>query len=273
MKPQIKNETFERKKRIEENLKKIKHKIVVFSGKGGVGKTSFAVNLAYSFSKLGYKTGILDGDITGPNVPKMVGLNHPLEVTEDKRILPAEINGVQVVSLATILPPDAPVIWRGPLRSVALEQFLGDVLWGELDIMVADLPPGTGDEILTLIQTMKPEIAIIVSTPQRVAILDSSRAVNMAKTMNIKNILIVENMSYLVCPHCGKEIDLFGKGTIEIESTRLGVEFLGSIPFDPDMRFLSDQGKPIVIEKENAEVTRIYNLMAKRLLKVMGEEK
>ena len=269
MKPKLQNEAFERKKRIEENLKKIKHKIVIFSGKGGVGKTTFAVNFAYTLSKKGYKIGILDGDITGPNVPKMVGLNSPLEVTEDKRIMPANINGVFVVSLATILPPDAPVIWKGPLRSVALEQFLGDVVWKELDILVADLPPGTGDEVLTLVQTMKPDAAIIVSTPQKVARLDSSRAVNMAKTMQIKYIFLVENMSYLVCSHCGKEIDLFGKGTIETEAVRLGVNYLGSIPFDSEMRVLLDEGKSIINEKENAEITRIYRDISDKVIKTI----
>jgi len=171
-------------KKITENIHQIKHRIVVFSGKGGVVKTTVSVNLAYGLHINGNKTGILDADVTGPNVPKMIGAHEKLHVEGDE-IIPQESNGVKFVSMANMLSPDQAVIWRGPMRSKLLNQFLGDVKWGNLDYLVADLPPGTGDEILTMTQKMEPEMAIIVTTPQEVSLIDSARAISMAKQMNI----------------------------------------------------------------------------------------
>lgn len=253
--------TDEQKKQIEiqnkviaNNIHKIKHRIVVFSGKGGVGKTTVSVNIAYGLQVRGNKTGILDADITGPNVPKMLGLSGELFI-ENKRVIPREINSVKVVSIANIIPPDQPVIWRGPLRSKLLFQFLGDVEWGHLDYLVADLPPGTGDEIITMTQKMEPDLAIIVTTPQEVSLVDSRRAVNMAKQMKIPKIGVIENMSGLICPECGYRIDLFGSGGGKKQAEEMNVLYLGMLPIDIEARKMADEGKPIILENKDAGIS------------------
>jgi len=240
--------------KITDKIKHIKHRIVVFSGKGGVGKTTVSVNLAYGLHLHGNKTGILDADVTGPNVPKMIGIRDKLHVVENK-IIPQECNGVKVVSMANLLLPDQAVIWRGPMRSKLLNQFLGDVEWGNLDYLVADLPPGTGDEILTIAQNMKPDMAIIVTTPQEVSLIDSARAISMAKTMKIPRIAIIENMSGLICPECGHRIELFGidGGKKQAEETK--ITFLGAIPINLEMRKLADEGKPVILENKEADIS------------------
>ncbi|MFC2083081.1 Mrp/NBP35 family ATP-binding protein [Candidatus Bipolaricaulota bacterium] len=229
----------------------VSNRIVVFSGKGGVGKTTVAVNLAYLFAQRAMRVGLLDADITGPNVPQMTGIDEPPRY-EDKLLIPHESEGVKVVSLASMLPPDAPVIWRGPLRAKALEQLLDETNWGDLDVLVIDLPPGTGDEVLTIAQKASPQLAIVVTTPQEVALLDARRAINFAKKLNIPAIGLVENMSGLVCPHCGGEIELFGIGGGKREATRQSVEFLGAIPIDPAVRRAGDTGNPVVIAHASA---------------------
>ncbi|MBT8378171.1 MAG: Mrp/NBP35 family ATP-binding protein, partial [Ignavibacteria bacterium] len=210
--------TEEQKKQIEiENgkinraLNNIENRIVVFSGKGGVGKTTVSINLACGLILKGHTAGILDADVTGPNVPKMLGVSEQL-TTSDNRIIPQKKNGVEVVSLASMVPEEQAIIWRGPLRSKLLNQFIGDVEWGNLDFLIADLPPGTGDEVITMTTKLKPDMAIIVTTPQEVSLIDSKRAIAMAKKMEILNIGLVENMSGLFCPNCGCNIELFGKG-------------------------------------------------------------
>ena len=241
-------------KKIADNLQHIKHRIVVFSGKGGVGKTTVSVNLAYGLHLHGNKTGILDADVTGPNVPKMIGIRDKLQVLENT-IIPQECNGVKVVSMANLMSPDQAVIWRGPMRSKLLNQFLGDVEWGNLDYLVADLPPGTGDEILTITQNMKPDMAIIVTTPQEVSLIDSARAISMAKKMNIPKITLIENMSGLICPKCGHRIELFGIGGGKRQAEETNITFLGAIPINLEARKLADEGKPIVIENEKADIS------------------
>ena len=255
----------DQQRRIKEVLEGIKHRVVVFSGKGGVGKTTVAVNLAYALAKHGKRVGLLDADITGPNVPKMIGLHEVPSVAND-RMVPPEKDGIKVISLATLIPPDAPVIWRGPIRSKALDQFLGEVAWGELDYLVADLPPGTGDEVLTMAQRMEPQLAVIVTTPQELALLDSRRAINMAKKMGIPKIGVVENMSGLRCPHCGHEIDLFGSGGGERAARELNVHFLGKIPIDLKAREDADAGRPIVLEDEEAGISRALLRVAERVI-------
>jgi len=241
-------------KKITDNLQHIKHRIVVFSGKGGVGKTTVSVNLAYGLHLHGNKTGILDADVTGPNVPKMIGIQDKLHISE-KSIIPQESRGVKVVSMANLLPSDQAVIWRGPLRSKMLNQFLGDVEWGNLDYLIADLPPGTGDEILTMAQNMKPDMAIIVTTPQEVSLIDSARAISLAKKMNIPKITLIENMSGLICPKCGHLIELFGIGGGKNQAEEMNIAFLGAIPINLEARKLADEGKPIVIENEKADIS------------------
>ena len=241
-------------KKIADIIQHIKHRIVVFSGKGGVGKTTVSVNLAYGLHLHGYKTGILDADVTGPNVPKMTGIQGELHIDGNK-FIPQESHGVKVVSMANLLSPDQAVIWRGPLRSKMINQFLGDVEWGNLDYLIADLPPGTGDEILTITQKMSPDMAIIVTTPQEVSLIDSARAISMAKKMNIPRIAIIENMSGLICPECGHRIELFGIGGGKRQAEETKITFLGAIPINLEMRKLADEGKPIIIEHTEADIS------------------
>jgi len=243
-----------RDKRIAENIEKIKHRILVFSGKGGVGKTTVSVNLAHGLHSCGYKTGILDADITGPNVPKMTGITGNVHSDEGKAITQIS-NGVKVISMANLLPPDEAVIWRGPMRSKMLYEFLGSVEWGNMDYLIADLPPGTGDEVLTIVQSMKPDMAIIVTTPQEVSLIDSARAVNMAKKMNIPQIALIENMSGLICPECGHRIELFGSGGGLKQAKEMNIDFLGTIPINLEARELADKGKPVVIENKKADIS------------------
>jgi len=261
----------EQERRIKDNLAKIKRKIVVFSGKGGVGKTTIAVNLAYALARSGNQVGLLDADITGPNVPQMVGLHELPLATEGDRIVPPEKDGIKVVSLATLIPPDSPVIWRGPLRSKALDQFLGDVIWGELDYLVADLPPGTGDEVLTMAQRMEPQVAVVVTTPQELSLIDGRRAINMAKKMGIAKIGVVENMSGLRCPECGHEINLFGSGGGERAARELGVHFLGKVPIDLRAREGADEGRPILLEDEGAEISLSLLQVAEAVVELAEE--
>lgn len=241
-------------KKIAENISHVQHRIVVFSGKGGVGKTMVSVSLAFGLHKYGYRTGILDADITGPNVPKMTGIKGEVQ-TMDGKIIPQESHGVKIISMANMLPPDQAVVWRGPLRSKMINEFLGNVSWGDMDYLIADLPPGTGDESLTITQNMKPDMAIIVTTPQEVSLIDSARAISMAKKMEIPYIALVENMSGLICPKCGYKIDLFGTGGGRRQAKETNIYFLGEIPINIEARKLADEGKPIVIENEKADIS------------------
>jgi ATP-binding protein involved in chromosome partitioning len=262
MNDEEKQKAFEEEaKRISQTVSKIAHRIAVFSGKGGVGKTTVAVNLAYGFQLKGFSTGILDADITGPNVPKMLGVDDNPIVLNDQ-LLPFEKHGVKMISMAGLLKKGQPLIWRGPMCSKVINQFLADVVWEELDYLIADLPPGTGDEILSIAQQMKPDYAVMVTTPQEVSVIDAERAINMAKELKIPVIGVVENMSGFVCPHCGKEIDLFGKGGGKKLAQEMNVNFLGSIPMDIDARVLGDKGKPIVLEKPDSEVTNAFKSIA-----------
>ncbi len=258
----------EEEQRITETISKIKHRIAVFSGKGGVGKTTVSVNLAYALQSEGFSTGILDADITGPNVAKMFGVDSEAIILES-RIIPFEKYGVKMISIASLIGSGQPVIWRGPLRSKIINQFLADVEWGELDYMIADLPPGTGDEILTICQQMKPDFAVIVTTPQEVSLIDAERAVNMAKQIKIPGIGVVENMAGFTCPYCEKEIELFGKGGGKKLAETLNVSFLGSIPVDIEARVLSDEGRPVVLEKKNSEIAYAFKNISDLILELV----
>ena len=247
----------EEEKRIKENVSKINHRIAVFSGKGGVGKTTLSVNLAYGLQLEGFSTGILDADITGPNVAKMLGINSEL-IMLDSKMIPFEKYGVKMISIDSLIPSGQPVIWRGPMRSKIINQFLADVEWGELDYLIADLPPGTGDKILTIAQQMKPNFAIVVTTPQEVSVIDAERAINMAKKLEIPIIGVVENMAGFVCPHCSAVFELFGSGGGKSLAAKYNIPFLGSIPLDIDARIFADNGKSIILEKPNCEVTNVF---------------
>ncbi len=263
------NRRVEREKRIKEKMELIKHKIAVMSGKGGVGKTTVAVNLAVALAEEGFNVGLLDVDVHGPNVARMLGVEDVLNA-EDDEIIPFELAGnLKVVSLAMILQEGVPVIWRGPLKHTALQQFLGDTRWGELDFLVFDLPPGTGDEALSLFQLVKMDGAVVVTTPQEVAIDDVRRTINFVLRMKQKVLGLVENMSYLVCPKCGEKIELFGRGGAERLSEEFKVPILSRVPFDPKIPQLSDVGKPVVSYYRNSDVERSFRELIKNILEML----
>jgi ATP-binding protein involved in chromosome partitioning len=257
-------------RRIEEAMGRIGNRVVVFSGKGGVGKTTVAVNLAFALAGMGLRVGLLDADITGPNVPQMVGVAGGLRA-DGESLVPHEKEGVKVVSLASIIEDGTPVIWRGPMRSKVIEQFLGETQWGELDYLIADLPPGTGDEVMTIAQRTSPQAAVVVTTPQEVALADVRRAVNMAKKIGIPRIGIVENMAGLVCPHCGGEIDLFGSGGGEREAQDMAVPFLGRVPVDVATRVAGDTGRPVMLEEPDSAVARAFSGIAATFASILAE--
>ena len=254
----------EQDRRIGENLGKIRNRLAVFSGKGGVGKTTVAVNLSYALLKRGHRVGLLDADITGPNVPQMLGLQ-AAPLSDGKRIIPMEKEGLKVISIGPMVPQGRAVIWRGPLRSNALAQFLADVRWGELDFLLADLPPGTGDEVLTTAQKMLPQMAVVVTTPQDVALLDARRAVDMAQKLRLPHIGVVENMAGLRCPQCGYQIDLFGSGGGGKMAQELGVQFLGRIPIEVGVRKAGDSGRPSVLSDGGGEMAQAFTQIAENI--------
>lgn len=261
----------EQDQRIEENINNIKYRVVVFSGKGGVGKSTVAVNLAYSLLKEKMKVGLLDADITGPNIPQMVGLSGMPEVMDEHQILPQIKEELRVISIAPMIPNDQPVIWRGPLRSGTISQFLADVVWDELDVLVTDLPPGTGDEVLTVSQKMHPQLAIVVTTPQEVSLLDCRRAVNMAKKLNIPKIAVVENMSGFICPHCGEAIDFFGTGGGEKMAADMEVNFLGRVPMEKSSRECGDNGTPVVLKYPESETTKSFQAISRNVIELLKQ--
>jgi ATP-binding protein involved in chromosome partitioning len=226
--------------------------IAVGSGKGGVGKTTLAVNLAVAMATLGHKVGLLDADVYGPNVPLMLGTNAQPKAVSNDRIEPILAFGLKVISVGFLNPGDKPIIWRGPMLHQIIRQFLGSVAWGELDYLVIDLPPGTGDVALSLIQTVPLTGAVVVSTPSDVSLQDGRKAIEMFRQMKVDLVGVVENMSYFVCPHCNHEIDIFSRGGAERTAQQFGVPFLGSIQLDPELRKAGDTGKPAVLEGENS---------------------
>ena len=226
--------------------------VAVGSGKGGVGKTTLAVNLALALAKLGHKTGLLDADVYGPNVPLMLGTNAQPRVIGENRIEPLTVHGLKTISVGLLNPGDKPLIWRGPMLHSIIRQFLGQVEWGRLDYLIVDLPPGTGDVALSLIQTVPLTASIVVSTPSDVSLQDARKAIEMFRQMKVDIAGIVENMSYFVCPHCNHEIDIFSRGGAERTARQFGVDFLGSIQLDPEIRRGGDEGKPAILEGENA---------------------
>ncbi|MCK4463658.1 MAG: Mrp/NBP35 family ATP-binding protein [Candidatus Omnitrophica bacterium] len=263
-----KTQELEQEKRLKDNLAKIKNKLIIISGKGGVGKTTVAVNLAYGLANKGKKVGILDVDIHGPNIAKMLGIEGKRLTGSESGIEPIEVlPGLKAVSIALLLEnKDQPVIWRGPLKMITIKQFLADVNWGELDYLIVDSPPGTGDEPLSVCQLI-PDIngAIVVTTPQDVAILDSRKSVLFAKELKVPLIGIIENMSGFICPHCKKEIDLFGIGGGEKSAQDLNVPFLGRIPIEPEIVKLSDSGQPFVHFKKETQTAKIMDEIINRI--------
>src|SRR5438128_11672128 len=242
----------------------VKNVIAVGAVKGGVGKTTVAVNLALALAKCGGRVGILDGDIYGPNVPIMLGLTSTQLMTDGKQIVPAEKHGVQVVSMGFLTSDDAPVIWRGPMLHGAIQQFFRDVAWRDLDYLIVDMPPGTGDVALSLSQTVPVVGSIVVTTPQRVSLADTLRAVRMYQKLNITPIGLVENMSYYACPHCHHEADIFVHGGGEKLAEQLEIPFLGRLPVYQPIREGSDSGVPIVVSEPGSSAGRAFTLVAER---------
>jgi ATP-binding protein involved in chromosome partitioning len=243
----------------------VKNIIAVGAGKGGVGKTTVAVNLAIALAKAGGKVGMIDADIYGPNVPIMLGLNKTQVTTDGQKILPAEKFGLQVISMGFLTAEDAPIIWRGPMLHGALQQFFREVRWVDLDYLVIDMPPGTGDVALTLSQTVPVAGAVVVTTPQLVSLADSRRAVAMYKKLNIPPIGILENMSHFVCPNCEHESDIFGHGGGERMAEDLGVPFIGRIPIYQPIREGGDSGVPLLIGDPGSPAARAFVSAAERL--------
>ena len=241
----------------------VKNIIAVGAGKGGVGKTTVAVNVAVALARYGSRVGLIDGDVYGPNVPIMLGIEAQLE-SEGKRIVPAEKYGLKVVSMGFLTSAGAPIIWRGPMLHGVVRQFFQDVRWGELDYLVIDMPPGTGDVALSLSQTVPVSGAIVVTTPQTVSLADSRRAVAMYKKLDIPNLGIVENMSHYVCPSCDHESDIFGKGGGERVAVELDVPFLGQIPIYEPIRVGSDIGTPLVLSEPDSPVSKAFLHVAER---------
>ncbi|HBR17797.1 MAG: hypothetical protein A3G39_10580 [Deltaproteobacteria bacterium RIFCSPLOWO2_12_FULL_43_16] len=242
----------------KEPIPKVKNTIAVASGKGGVGKSTVAVNLALALAKSGAKVGLLDTDIYGPSIPMMMGIHKQLQATADEKILPISNYGVKLMSVGFMLDEETPLIWRGPMVMQIVKQFLTGVAWGDLDYLVIDLPPGTGDAQLTLVQTIPLTGAIVVTTPQDVALIDARRAIKMFHEVKVPILGIVENMSFFQCPHCGEKTEIFSHGGGEKTSQRYNVPLLGKIPIDPHIREGGDSGKPIVVAEPSSPQTEAF---------------
>jgi len=241
----------------------VKNLVAVASGKGGVGKTTVAVNLALALAKLRHKVGLLDADVYGPNVPIMLGSTAEPMATPQQRIIPVEAQGIKMISMGLLNPGDKPVIWRGPMLHSVITQFLRSVEWGQLDYLVIDLPPGTGDVQLTLIQTVAVTGAVVVTTPSTVALADVRKAIEMFRQVNVEVLGVVENMSTFSCPHCGKPVDIFGHGEGTKTAIAYCVPVLGEIEIDPRIRLGGDTGKPVAAQGENAPAAQSFYRMAK----------
>jgi ATP-binding protein involved in chromosome partitioning len=242
----------------------VKNILAVGAGKGGVGKTTVAVNLAIALAKRGSRVGMIDGDIYGPNVPIMLGMKTEL-ITDGQKIVPAEKYGLQVISMGFLTKDDAPIIWRGPMLHGALQQFFREVRWADLDYLIVDMPPGTGDVALSLSQTVPVAGSVVVTTPQQVSLADSRRAIAMYKKLNIPPLGIIENMSYFACPNCGHEADIFGHGGGERMASELGVPFLGRVPIYQPIREGSDSGVPLLISEPDSPAAQAFMLAAEQM--------
>jgi ATP-binding protein involved in chromosome partitioning len=246
--------------------------IAVASGKGGVGKSTTAVNLALGLQALGLKAGILDADIYGPSMPRLLGIKGKPQMVDSKTLKPMEAYGLQVMSIGFLVEEETPMIWRGPMVMSALRQLLRDVAWGPLDVLVVDMPPGTGDAQLTMAQQVPLAGAVIVSTPQDLALIDARKGLNMFRRVEVPVLGIVENMSYFIAPDTGKRYDIFGHGGAKAEAERLGVPFLGEVPLTMDVREMSDAGTPVVVSNPDGAQATTYRSVAERVLERLQAE-
>ena len=244
----------------------VSHVIAVGSGKGGVGKTTVAVNLAVALSKLGYKVGLVDADIYGPNVPTMLGVTRQPNIVGENMIEPIFSHGVKFISVGLISPGDKPMVMRGPMLHQIIRQFLQQVEWGQLDYLIIDLPPGTGDVVISLVQTVPLTGAVVVSTPSDVALQDARKALEMFHQVKVEVIGIVENMSHFTCPHCQQVIDIFSSGGAERTAAQFGLEFLGSLELDPSIRKGGDSGLPVTLAGPDSEIAKGFYEIAQKVV-------
>jgi len=236
----------------------IRNIVAVGAGKGGVGKSTTSVNLAVALARKGARVGLMDADVYGPNIPQMLGVTEQPEVSEDKKMIPPEAHGVKVISMGMLVPPDQPVIWRGPMLHSAVQQFMRDVAWGELDYLVVDLPPGTGDVALSMAQSVPMAGAVVVTTPQGVSVSDVRKAVAMFRQLNIPVLGVVENMSYFVCGHCNEKTEIFGHGGGRKMAEDMDIPLLGEVPIDTRVRSGGDEGAPIVSAAPEAPAAQAF---------------
>jgi len=257
---------------VKDSLGKIKQKIIVMSGKGGVGKTSTSVNLSIALAKKGYKVGIMDVDLHGPDVPRMLGLTGMLDIGQNRKLTPiAKMENLKAVSIESLtMSKDDAIIWRGPIKFSAIKQFIGDVDWGELDFLIIDCPPGTGDEPLTIAQTIKDAKAIIVTTPQEVSLADVRKSINFCKTVKMQIFGLIENMSGFTCPHCGEKVEIFGAGGGEKTAAATGIRFLGRIPMDPKVVACGDRGESIQEVYEDSPVSQAISAVADQVAELVS---
>jgi ATP-binding protein involved in chromosome partitioning len=248
----------------------VKNLIAIGSGKGGVGKTTVSVNLAIALAKLGHKVGLMDADVYGPNVPLMLGLRATPKAMGE-RIVPLEKHGMRVMSMGFLNPGDKPLIWRGPMLHSVIQQFLRGVEWGDLEFLLIDLPPGTGDVQLSLIQSAPLTGAVVVTTPSDVSLEDARKAINMFEQVRVPILGVIENMSYLVCPHCEERIDVFSTGGGARTADQMNVHFLGALPLDPQVRIGGDSGKPVTLRDADDEHAKGFVQLAKSLLQRVEE--
>ena len=262
--------------KIAKNLERIKYKLIVLSGKGGVGKSTVSTNLAYALSEKGYNVGLLDSDLHGPSIPKMLGVEDERPLPSDKGINPVIVNPhLKVMSTGFILPEkDAPVIWRGPLKMAAIKQFIGEVNWGDLDFLIVDLPPGTGDEPLSVSQLIPDsDGAIIVTTPQDVALVSVRKSINFVKKMNMPVVGIIENMSGFRCPHCDKEIDIFKTGGGLKASKDFQISFLGKVPIDPKIVLTGDSGEPFLVKNSSTDAGKAFVKIVEKIEEIVSKKR
>ena len=269
-KPMISEDDF----KLSDSLGKIKHVIIVMSGKGGVGKSTVSSNIAVELNQKGFETGLMDIDITGPNIPKMFGIEDEQLEVRNERLIPVIVPpSLKVMSMAFLLPSkDSPVIWRGPVKMSAIRQFIEDVEWGKLDYLVVDMPPGTGDEAISIMQLIpKADGVIIVTTPQDVSLLDSRKSIAFAAQAEVPIIGLVENMSGFVCPHCGEVTDIFKSGGGKRTAEEFNIQFLGSVPIEAKVARSGDEGMPIIITDPSSASAKAFSEIVDKVVKTVGE--
>ncbi|MEA2059030.1 MAG: Mrp/NBP35 family ATP-binding protein [Thermodesulfobacteriota bacterium] len=261
----------EQEKMISSCLSRIKNKIFVLSGKGGVGKSSVSANLAATLAKKGFKTGLMDVDLHGPSIAHMFGMTELLNVNENKQLIPKQgADNLKIVSIQALMQDkNQAIIWRGPAKTGMIKQFVGSVDWGDLDYLIIDAPPGTGDEPISVVQMIKDTKALVVTTPQEVALADVRKSISFCRTVKIETLGIIENMGPFECPHCGKTIELFKSGGGEKTAKAERLNFLGSIPFDLDVVISGDDGSPIVLEKPDSNFSKAFDKIVDKISKLL----